>query len=49
MKNSQRIWLVIAMSFTGFPSADNPYAPGIPYGNSPYNTPLIILTTIKPK
>jgi peptide/nickel transport system substrate-binding protein len=35
--------------FTGFPSADDPYAPGVPYGNSPYNTPLIILTTIKPK
>ncbi|HTX79887.1 MAG TPA: ABC transporter substrate-binding protein [Longilinea sp.] len=35
--------------FTGFPSADNPYAPGEPYGYSPYNTALIILTTITPK
>ena len=35
--------------FTGFPSADNPYTPGVPYPNSPYNTPLIVLTTIKPK
>jgi peptide/nickel transport system substrate-binding protein len=35
--------------FTGFPSADNNYAPGVPYPNSPYNTPLIVLTTIKPK
>jgi peptide/nickel transport system substrate-binding protein len=35
--------------FTGFPTADNPYAPGVPYPNSPYNTPLIVLTTIKPK
>ena len=37
------------MRFTGFPTADNPYAPGVPYPNSPYNTPLIVLTTIKPK
>ena len=35
--------------FTGFPSADNAYAPGVPYPNSPYNTPLIVLTTLKPK
>jgi peptide/nickel transport system substrate-binding protein len=34
--------------FSGFPSADNPYAPGVPYGNSPYNTPLIVLTTLTP-
>ncbi len=34
---------------TGFPSKDNPYAPGVPYANSPYNTPLIVLTTITPK
>ena len=35
--------------FTGFPSSDNNYAPGVPYPNSPYNTPLIVLTIIKPK
>jgi peptide/nickel transport system substrate-binding protein len=35
--------------FTGFPSADNPYAPGIPYAYAPYNATLIILTTITPK
>ncbi len=35
--------------FTGWPSADNNYAPGVPYGGSPYNTPLIVLTTITPK
>ena len=37
------------LRFTGFPDAANPYAPGVPYPNSPYNTPLIVLTTIKPK
>jgi len=35
--------------FTGFPSADNPYAPGEPWPNGPYNTALIVLTTVKPK
>ena len=35
--------------FAGFPSADNPYAPGVPYGYAPYNTTLIVLTTITPK
>jgi peptide/nickel transport system substrate-binding protein len=35
--------------FTGWPSKDNNYVPGIPYSNTPYNTPLIVLTTIKPK
>jgi peptide/nickel transport system substrate-binding protein len=35
--------------FTGFPSAENPYAPGVPYPGSPYETPLIVLTTITPK
>jgi peptide/nickel transport system substrate-binding protein len=35
--------------FTGFPTAENPYAPGVPYPNSPYNATLIILTTITPK
>ena len=34
---------------TGFPSKDNPYAPGVPYPSSPYNTALIVLTTITPK
>ncbi len=34
--------------FTGFPSAENPYAPGVPYAGSPYSTPLIVLTTITP-
>jgi peptide/nickel transport system substrate-binding protein len=35
--------------FTGFPTAKNPYAPGIPYAYNPYNATLIILTTITPK
>ncbi len=35
--------------FTGFPSQDNPYAPGVPWPGGPYNTGLIILTTVKPK
>lgn len=35
--------------FTGFPSADDPYAPGVPWPYGPYNTALIVLTTIKPK
>jgi peptide/nickel transport system substrate-binding protein len=36
-------------NFTGFPNKDNPYAAGAPYPFSPYNTPLIVLTTITPK
>ena len=35
--------------FTGFPSADNNYAPGVPWPYGPYNTALIVLTTITPK
>ncbi len=35
--------------FTGFPSADNPYAPGVPWPYGPYNTALIVLTSITPK
>jgi peptide/nickel transport system substrate-binding protein len=35
--------------FTGFPGADNPYAPGVPWPNGPYNTALIVLTTLTPK
>ncbi len=35
--------------FTGFPSVDNPYAPGVPWPGGPYNTALIVLTTVKPK
>jgi peptide/nickel transport system substrate-binding protein len=35
--------------FTGFPSEANPYAPGVPWPNGPYNTALIVLTTITPK
>jgi peptide/nickel transport system substrate-binding protein len=35
--------------FTGWPSVDNPYAPGVPWPNGPYNTALIVLTTVKPK
>jgi len=35
--------------FTGFPSKDNPYAPGEPWPGGPYNTALIVLTTITPK
>ncbi len=37
------------LRFTGWPSAENNYAPGVPYSGSPYNTPLIVLTTITPK
>ncbi|HTX90088.1 MAG TPA: ABC transporter substrate-binding protein [Anaerolineales bacterium] len=36
------------LRFTGFPDANNPYAPGIPYPGNPYETPLIVLTTITP-
>jgi peptide/nickel transport system substrate-binding protein len=35
--------------FTGWPSKDNNYAPGVPYAYSPYNATLIVLTTITPK
>ncbi len=35
--------------FNGFPTADDPYAPGVPYTGSPYATPLIVLTTLTPK
>jgi len=35
--------------FTNFPTKDNPYAPGVPWPNGPYNTALIVLTTITPK
>jgi peptide/nickel transport system substrate-binding protein len=35
--------------FTGFPGADDPYAPGVPWPNGPYNTALIVLTTLTPK
>lgn len=35
--------------FTGWPDAKNYYAPGIPYAYSPYNTSLIILTTLTPR
>jgi len=35
--------------FTGWPSADNNYAPGVPYAYAPYNATLIVLTTITPK
>lgn len=35
--------------FSGFPSAENPYAPGVPWPNGPYNTALIVLTTVTPK
>ena len=37
------------LRFTGWPSQDNNYAPGVPYGYSPYNATLIVLTTITPK
>ncbi len=37
------------LRFTGFPSQDDPYAPGVPWPNGPYNTPLIVLTTLTPK
>jgi len=38
------------MRFTGWPTKDNPYAPGTPY-NSPSASlsPLFLLTTVKPK
>lgn len=35
--------------FDGFPSKENPYAAGAPYPFAPYNTTLIVLTTITPK
>jgi peptide/nickel transport system substrate-binding protein len=35
--------------FTGFPTQENPYAPGVPWPYGPYNTALIVLTTITPK
>jgi peptide/nickel transport system substrate-binding protein len=35
--------------FNGFPSQDNAYAPGVPWPGGPYNTALIVLTTITPK
>ena len=35
--------------FTGFPSKADPYAPGVPWPYGPYNTALIVLTTITPK
>ncbi len=35
--------------FTGFPSQDDSYAPGEPWPGGPYNTALIVLTTVKPK
>jgi peptide/nickel transport system substrate-binding protein len=35
--------------FTGFPTQANPYAPGEPWPDGPYNTALIVLTTITPK
>ena len=28
---------------------DNPYAPGVPWPDGPYNTALIVLTTVTPK
>jgi peptide/nickel transport system substrate-binding protein len=34
--------------FVGWPSADNNYAPGVPYAYAPYNATLIVLTTITP-
>ena len=34
--------------FTGFPTKDDPYAPGPPF-TAPYEHTLIILTTVKPK
>jgi peptide/nickel transport system substrate-binding protein len=37
------------LRFTGWPSQDNNYAPGVPYAYSPYNATLIVLTTITPK
>jgi peptide/nickel transport system substrate-binding protein len=35
--------------FTGFPSKEDPFAPGVPWPNGPYNTPLIVFTAITPK
>lgn len=35
--------------FTGFPTQEDPYAPGVPWPWGPYNTALIILTTVTPK
>jgi peptide/nickel transport system substrate-binding protein len=35
--------------FTGFPTKDDAYAPGVPWPYGPYNTALIVLTSLKPK
>jgi len=35
--------------FTNFPTKENNYAPGVPWPNGPYNTALIVLTSITPK
>jgi peptide/nickel transport system substrate-binding protein len=36
-------------NFNGFPTAADPYAPGVPYTGTPYATPLIVLTALTPK
>jgi peptide/nickel transport system substrate-binding protein len=40
----------VTTRFTGFPSKEDPYAPGTPY-NAPagYMSPLFLLTNVKPK
>ena len=35
--------------FTNFPTKEKPYAPGVPWPNGPYNTALIVLTTLTPR
>ena len=40
----------VTTRFTGFPTAEDPYAPGPPFGTpNGYASPLILLTTVKPK
>jgi peptide/nickel transport system substrate-binding protein len=40
----------VTTHFTGFPTKDDPYAPGPPFGTpNGYASPLILLTTVKPK
>ena len=40
----------VTTRFTGWPTQDNPYAPGPPYGTPSFApTPLLVVTSIKPK
>jgi peptide/nickel transport system substrate-binding protein len=40
----------VTTRFTGFPTKDDPYAPGPPYATpSGYESPLLVVTNLKPK